>query len=234
MIIDSVLIGIALVAGIIGTLWEHPPKLGKIALIALLLTSSVAAIYKAVSDDKDKELLQQLVISGLALPNSAYSTVYREMSEAYAGDKAARCHHTHDGMTCFLRPREGQPARTFVFNRYEIAQIYADAVRGRDTKGFLKEIADKRYEPKHPSDEYLDKIGILEMGTFFDMCHRYPEGYDYDPTFGVKVLYDNGQKQISLTPEDVITRESNLGLILFARMENLFRTKIHDALPNCS
>jgi len=174
MIADSILIGIALVAGIIGTLWEHPPKLGKIALIVLLLASSVAAIVKAVSDDKDKELLQNLAIAGLALPNSAYDTVYNQMEKAYRNDATVNCHHTNEGMTCPLQPTQSSPARTLVFNRYEVARVYADAVRGRDTEGFLKGSAEKRYDPKHLSDEYEDKLGILGYDTFYDMCRRFP------------------------------------------------------------
>lgn len=42
-----------------------------------------------------------------------------------------------------------------------MARVYADAVRGNDTSAFLKEIAARRYDPKHQlSDDYEDKFGV--------------------------------------------------------------------------
>jgi hypothetical protein len=235
VITDTILIGITFLAGIIGTLWERPPKFGKIALIVLLLASSVAAIVKAFSDDKDKELLQNLAIAGLALPNSAYSEVYEQMDKAYPDDEWEICHHSSQGMTCRLKPVEGKPARTFVFNRYELAQVYADAVRGRDrdTKRFLLAISEKHYDPKQLGDEYQDKLGILGIGTFYDMCRQSAADYAYDDNFGVKIFYSDQEQEIVLTPDEVKKPEANLGPVLFGHFDELFRTKIHQALPSC-
>jgi hypothetical protein len=230
-----ILIGIALAAGIIGTLWEHPPKPAKIALIVLLLASSVAAMAKAYSDDKDKELLQNLAIAGLALPNSAYDTVYRQMEKAYSDAATINCHHTNDGMTCPLQPAQGKPERTLVFNRYEVARVYADVVRGRDTREYLKNIAEKRYAPKQLNDEYEDKLGTFGFDTFYDMCRRFPADYNYDDKFGIKILYDDGgvRKEISITPDEMTAPEPNFGPVLFGHFDKSFRMKIAQALPDC-
>jgi hypothetical protein len=234
MIAGCVLTAITLVSGIIGTYWDHPPHRATI-LVVFLVGSSVVTFVQGVSSDKDKELVQNLAIASLALPNSAYDTVYRQMDEAYFDGSSVGCRHTKEGMTCPLPSAGGQPARTLVFNSYEVAQVYADAIRGRDTKGFLKEIAQKRYDPKQLSDEYEDKLGILGSLTFFEVCGRFPEGYDYDDGRGVKVYYKDGgaRKVIALTSDEMTDQVANPAPVLFGFFNNLFRNKIYQAFPSC-
>jgi hypothetical protein len=233
--VDLILIGIAFVVGVIGTLWKDPPKLAKFALIGLLILSSVAAIWKSYSDDKDKELLQNLAVAGLALPNSAYDVVYEQMGKAYSNSATVNCHHTNDGMTCPLQPTAGQAPQALVFNRYELARVYADAVRGRDTGAFLKEIATHRYDPEHLSDDYEDKLGILGFHTFYDMCQFFPRDYNYDDSFGIKVIYDDKgeRREISISSDEMKAPAANTGPVLFGQFDKLWREKIHLAIPTC-
>jgi hypothetical protein len=235
MIADSILIVIAFVSGTIGTLWKDPPKIAKVALIFLLVASSFAAIAKAYYDDKDKEFLQQLAVSNLVLPNSVYDKIYSQIANTYSDSEIDACHHTENGMTCLLKPTEGQPPIALVFSRYEIAQVYANILRGRDPTSDLRGSAEKIYDPNQPNDEYEDKLGILGFHTFFRLCGKFPQDYTYDDTSGIKLIYDNGgeQKTIVLTPEEMKTPKEDHATILFGKFSQIFITKIHEALPDC-
>jgi hypothetical protein len=163
---DFILIVLTLALGVVGTLWKGPPVPAKVILVVLLLASSVASAWKAVTDERDKELLETLAVAGLALPNGAYDKVYQRLDEVMGKGTRGVCHHTSQGMTCFggidkntfeihskshykyvkslLYPHDNinqikdslskDTGGVFVFNRYEVAKIYSDAVRGRDTK----------------------------------------------------------------------------------------------------
>jgi len=233
MFVDAILIGIALAAGIIGTVWGSLHKIAKAALVFLAIATSVAAIVKAYTGDKDKELLQNLAIAGLALPNFGYDRVYAEIDRTYPTSEGYY-HHTSDGLTRISAASGGKPSQILVFNRYEVARIYADAIRGRNPKSFLKEVVEKHY-PDKSSDEYKDKVALLGIGVFFDMCKKDASGYAFDDSIGVKLFYDDQgkQREIVIEPGNVRGEKATSALDLFATFDKLFREKIQRALPDC-
>ena len=233
--VEIILIGSTLAAAIIGTLWKDPPHHVKHLVIAFAVLTSVATLYKSYSDDKDKQLLQTLAIAGLALPNSAYEIIYDQLHRAYPDAPISNCRHSNEGMTCSVKAVQGKPPRAHVFNRYEVARVYADAIRGKDTESYLREIIRKQYNPKQPGDEFGDKLGILGFATFYDMCGSFPVDYNYHDDKGVSVNYLDGsrRKQITLTRKDLSNVEPDLGLLLFGRFEEKFREDIRNALPDC-
>lgn len=227
---DFALIFFTLLIGGLGVLWDKPPTAVKVGLVILLLMSAGASAYKAVQDDHDKELLQTLSVAGLSLPNTAYDAVYRRLSEAYGpASRATRCHHTNEGMTC-LNAFGNKP---LVLNRYEVAQVYADSVRGRDTKDYLNEIRSRKHT--FVSDDYKDKLGILGYHVFFDMCENYPDTFIFDDTFGIKILYGDHGKQdvVQIKPEEMRSALPGDAPTLWEHFEALYRERIKAALPQC-
>ena len=106
-------------------------------------------------------------------------------------------------MTCRVQPIEGQPPRTLVFSQYEVTRVYADAVRGRDTGAFLKEIAAHRYDPRQLSDDYEDKLGV-------------------------KVVYDDHgmHRGIATHPDEMTASGANTGPVLFGQFDQLWRERM--------
>jgi hypothetical protein len=46
----------------------------------------------------------------------------------------------------------------------------------------------QKYIPKGHSEDFRDKLGIHGMSTFYDVCRRFPNDYDYDDHFGIEIL----------------------------------------------
>jgi hypothetical protein len=68
------------------------------------------------------------------------------------------------------------------------------------------------------------------------MCKNFPEDYNYDDYFGVKVLYqDKGdRKTIDISPEEIKAPTKDSGPILFRHFEQMYRDRISVALPKCA
>ncbi|HYN25214.1 MAG TPA: hypothetical protein VES69_09250 [Pyrinomonadaceae bacterium] len=88
----------------------------------------------------------------------------------------------------------------------------------------------KAYVPKEFTEEFLDKVGILGFGIFFNIVGRFPSEYNYDPRFGVRISFDNnGKKQtVEFNPSELARFEENKAFKLFYLLAQDFRRKFAD------
>lgn len=222
MIVDWILILLTLGTALTGIFWkEKKTRQVTIALVTLAVGSAVGAMTEAFLDDRDKELSKDLALDNVTLPNSAFDLVEREVQRAYP---KATCQHTDMGVTCHLEAGESNPAHTLVINRREAATIYVDAKGKKDTTPFLKGISETRYDPRESTNEFSDKLIILGFDTFYNICGRYPNDYNYNSKFRVKLLYND--KEIVLAPDEIAGVKADVSRILFAHFHKLFHTKI--------
>jgi hypothetical protein len=225
------LISLTFIVAAIGVFWRDPPLKAKITLITVLISSSVASVVKGIADDQDKNFLQTIAITGFTLPNAFYDSIYEELkkvSTGYGYGSEARCHHTTDGLTCFVDPSSTQPHIDLVLNRFEVAQIYANKVRDIENTKFIKAILNQKLDPSQHNEEFKDKLGILGIDTFYDICHRFPDRYDYDDKFGIKIPYheDGETRDITLSPEEIAKVKPADGIRIFPVFEQIFTDKI--------
>jgi hypothetical protein len=197
----------------------------------VLIASSVASVVKAIADDQDKQFLQTLTITGLSLPNAFYDSIendIRTISGRYGYSSHARCHHTHDGLTCFVDPSPTQPHVDVVLNKFEVAQIFANNKRNIDNTDFVESILDQKVDPSHLSEDFKDKLGILGIHTFYDICRRFPDQYNYDDKFGIKIFYDQDGRldHLSLLPEEIKKVEPGDAIRVFPIFEQIYAEKI--------
>jgi hypothetical protein len=235
---DFLLIGATLLLGLIGTIWKDPPYWAKIALIALLVMSSTTSVVKSIADDRDKELLQTLAVSGLTLPNAAYTDVFKPLKawmSANGYNDGYNCHHTSDGMECSIDQTGTKPQLILVLSRLEVAKIYANVVRGRDNADLMEALAHREYDPSALSEDFKVKVGILGVGLFYDMCSRFPYGYDFDNSFGVTITFedDGTQKTINLSPKEIIAVKAPRNVELFPEFVKLWNPKIKAEVHQC-
>jgi hypothetical protein len=136
---EYILISLTFILAVVGTIWKDPPTTAKVSLITLLVISSGVSIVKAIGDDRDKKFLETLTITGFSLPNAFYDSIYDEIgavSELFR-DSDTRCHHTTDGLTCFVPATARSPHIVLVFNKFEIAEIFANRERKKQNEDFI-------------------------------------------------------------------------------------------------
>ena len=219
---------------------KDPPPWAKVALIALLTVSSRTSVAKSNSGDSDNPLLQDLAIAGLVLPDTAYGTIDDEVENVLTaeGYTDGRCHHSADGMICVVNHIDSRPDITVVLNRYEATKIYAAEKRDKrqtEREEFIRATLYQTYNTREPTDDYKDKLGILGVNIFYDMCGQFPLGYEYDNSFGIRVYYSEyGQSRtIEISANDMTGPQPAPGPVLFQHFEQVFRERIHAALPQC-
>jgi hypothetical protein len=79
------------------------------------------------------------------------------------------------------------------------------------------------------NEGFMDKLGILGMDTFYHLCRNFPNDYNYDDDFGIKIYYDddNGKREyIPLSSDEVRTVPEGLGINIFPVFEQLYTEKI--------
>jgi hypothetical protein len=235
---DFLLIGTTLLLGLIGTVWKDPPYRAKIALIVLLFVSGGLSVLKSIGDEHDKVFLQNLTVSGLTLPNAAYAEVFKPLNRwlrADGYDNGFNCHHTPDGMSCVVGPTPTKQKLVFVLNRFEVAEVYANGLRGKSNSALIGELVRKEYKPSNLSEEFKDKLGILGVGLFYDMCSRFPTGYDFDDKFGVTITFEDGGavKTINLSPAEIVAVPPGRNAELFPAFVRLLEPKIQAKAQHC-
>jgi len=235
---EYVLIGLTLAVAIVGTLWKDPPKPAKAILIFFALAASAASIYKSREDDQDKKFLQLALTSTLVPSNSDYTRFYNDFNppaaaRGYDVDVDYPCHHTPEGLTCFFASSDGSQHGTLVLNKADVATLYANLIRGVSNGPTSEALFKKQYTPSIHDEEFLDKVGIVGFDTFYNMYHSFPRNYDYDPSFGVHVIWDNAGKEqvVRISPDDISRIAPGNGLEIFRKIEELYRERFRAATP---
>ena len=141
------------------------------------------------------------------------------------------CHHPQQGLTCFFVDSDGSKHGTLVLNKRDVATIYANLIRGVSNGPTTKALFSKEYTPSINDEEFLDKVGVLVLSTFFNMYKSFPDNYDYNPSFGVCVIwYNAGEKQtVQISPPDIGRMPPGNALDVFRKIEEPYRERFQAA-----
>src|SRR5580658_3121492 len=151
MFLDIILTLITLTVAVIGTMLKDPSRHVKGFLIGLAAVASLASIVKASGDASDKEFMKRAVISGLTPANSAYQNFTDEIEKQVAKNfEVDTCHHNNDGMTCFMTSTSDKTKHSdLVFNRAEIAEMYANDIRHTSNDKPINAAFTQQYDTKN-------------------------------------------------------------------------------------
>jgi len=229
---EYLIIGLTLAVAIVGILWKQPSRLVQIILILFAAATSAASIYKLMGENEDKKFLQLALTSTLVPSNSDYTRFYSDFN----APAAARgfdvridypCHHTPEGLTCFLANSDASKHGTLVLNKGEVATMYANLIRGAGNGSTSEAFFKKQYTPSVHDEEFLDKVGIVGLHTFYNMYHSFPRTYDYDDSFGVYVKWENAGKDqfVQISPDDISRIPHGSGFEVFRKIEELYRER---------
>lgn len=230
MVTEFVLTAITLAVAIYGTTKDKIPRNGKRLLIVLAVATSVASVIKVVSDEDDKKFLQTALISTLRPANSVYEKLCRDVDEVaktMGFDEETKCHHGPDGMVTFFSDRTKTQHGIVVFDRSDIGKMYANHLRDLSNRQLITNVMHKAYVPKEFSEEFVDKVGILGFGIFFNIVGRFPSEYNYDPSIGVQIYFDN--KKVGFDSPELARFEENKAFKLFYLLGEGYRKKFNDA-----
>jgi hypothetical protein len=230
MVTEFVLTAITLAVAIFGTTKDKIPRNGKRLLIGLAVATSVASVMKVINDEDDKKFLQTALISTLRPSNAVYEKLCRDVAEVaktMGFDEETICHHAPDGMVTFFSNGKKTQHGTVVFDRSEIGKMYANHLRDASNRTLIVSVLHKAYVPKEFSEEFLDKVGILGFGIFFNLVKRFPSEYHYDPSIGVQIYFDN--KKVGFDAPELAGFEENKAFKLFYLLGESYRKKFNDA-----
>jgi len=234
MTLEIMLAAITLIVAVIGTLLKDPPRRVKAFLIVLAALASIGSVVKAIADESDKEFMKTALISTLVPSNSSYERLWADVDEsakARGFDQDARCIHSIEGMTCFLRSANDAKHGTLVFNKAEIAQMYANEISRKSNGRLIGDLFQQSYVPADIHEEFLEKIGVLEFAVFFDLFGRFPSDYEYDDPIGVRIDFErDGKKQsVGFSPNELSGFQQSQGPNVFYAFEQAFRKKFEDS-----
>jgi hypothetical protein len=230
MTIDIILTLITLTVAVIGTIKENLTKHVKQFLVGLAVIASLASIIKAVGDASDKEFMKKALTSILTPSNASYQRLVADIhdNDNKAGFDTELCHHSQDGMTCFLSSSTDMNKHaTLVFNRFDISQLYANNIQRTSNKKLIDAAFAQTFDPKDSEEEFSDKVGLLGAGVFFNVFGRWPD-YAYDDKFGVKIMFekDGAMKEVLLSPDELASVQQHKAPDLFYALEQKFREKL--------
>lgn len=139
--------------------------------VVLFLLSCI----KAYRDNRDKEFLKVALTSTLNPTNRYFNKIEEEIT--WEADKrlldSRNCNHSQDGISCFFwSQKDTSKQATLVFDRVDMAEIYAAVIRRGHDRDLIKDHFDKTYklptEKEDPWDEdFVDKVGLLSTGICF-------------------------------------------------------------------
>lgn len=244
MEIELLLIMATMVIAMIGIFWKAPSEKMKIVLAVLTIASGGAAVVKGASDDKDKELLQDLAIGSTALPNARYDELIGVVKSNHGEQATTNCLHWTIGMVCSWGPITDNTENALVLDRYEAAEIYSQLKRqGWLTKLLwfnfaadkLEEIIGKKYPPNAFSEALWDKLAVLAFLTYYDRCRRMPDYYTYHRKDGISLKLPSGPVIKIATAEQINDKKEDKNLKRFGNFLKEFDKEIQAKAtgPNC-
>jgi hypothetical protein len=234
MALDIVLTVITLIVAVVGTLLKDPPKKAQAVLIALAVLASLASVFKAISDESDKEFMKAALTSTLVPSSTCYQQFTKDLSRignrfGFNGDP--RFYHNLEGATCFFSSTDGSKRGTLVFDRSDIAKIYANQIAHRNNDKDIAEAFDRSYDPKDWEEELRNKVCILGFGVCFDQYRHFPTEFFYDDN-GVRIDFDynSNRKTVEYDWEELVKLKKAKAIDLFYDLEQGLRKKFETAL----
>lgn len=116
----------------------------------------ILSCIKSYRDNRDKDFLQAALTSTLNPTNRYFNKIEAEINwEARRRRLDSRnCNHSSDGIICFFWA-EGDTSKqaTLVFDRVDMAEIYAAVIRNGHTRELIRDHFDHKYEP--PTNELV-------------------------------------------------------------------------------
>lgn len=230
MSVEIALAALALLIAAVGTLLRNPSPPVKIFLIILAILTFGGSVIKSINEESDKKFMQTAIISNLIPSNSSYEKLSDDVdkvAKATGFDEDTSCHHNSEGMICLLSNKNGDQHAIVVLNKLEIAEMYANQLKNSSNQKVINEAMQKSYDPKNINEEFMDKVGILGFGIYFNMFYGLPLYYSYDPKFGVIIAFDkDGKKEtVEVGPSELSTLPQDKALNLFHRLGESFREK---------
>jgi hypothetical protein len=234
MALDIVLTVITLVVAVIGTLLRDPPRKAQAFLIALAVLASLASVVKAINDESDKEFMKAALTSTLVPSSTCYAQFSKDLSKIgkrFGFNADPRFYHNPEGATCFFSSTDGSKRGTLVFDRSDIAKIYANQIARRNNEKDIAEAFDQSYDPKDWEEELRNKVCVLGFGVFFDIYRRSPSEFFYDDD-GVRIgfEYNGKRKTVEYDWEELVKLKKTKAVDLFYDLEQGLRKKYEAAL----
>jgi hypothetical protein len=227
--VDILLTTITLIVAVIGTLLKDPKPRVKAFLIGLAVLASLGSVIKAMNDQADKEFMKRALTSTLTPSSSSYAKL-SENVHVVVQNRGFSGHwnyfHSPDGLTCFFSSEDGSKHGTLVFNRSEMAQMYANLIARRNNDKDVEAAFEQSYVPKELEEEFMDKVGVLGFAVFFDMFGRYPKDSNYDDS-GIRItIEENGKSTtVGFSRDELAQFGAAKAPNLFYGLEQRFRQK---------
>jgi hypothetical protein len=235
MFLDFMLIGITCAVAIIAALWHDPPLRIKVGLIILAVAASFGSGLKVIGDDHDKQFMQNALSSILVPSGATYQKFYNDLDPASVSigyDTDGTCHHSDDGMTCFFANKENTKSGVVVWDRSDVAELYANLLKKKSNRPAFAQYLSKTYSPSVEDEDFKDKVGILGMHVFYHLYDRDAQNFVYDDKFGVKVYFDNnGRNQfVQISPEDIAQMKEGQAPQVFKAVSELYASRFAEAM----
>ncbi len=233
MPIDLLIAVSALVIALLGTLSRDLNLKWKKVLVTAACIAFLAAIAKSVSDDREKQFLKDAITLTLVPTNPQFTRIQDEFDHErdLRGMNAGSCHHQDFGDICFYySTTDPWKNATVVFNKEEVAKIYANQLDKKNSEDLIKDRFDHLYQPIGEDDwdeEFVDRVGLLGMGICFSKNDSWEgAGYNYDPKFGIRLVcgtFPNGV-EAQLTKDDLRQFHNGPSWDVFNRLDSRIRS----------
>jgi hypothetical protein len=220
----------ALVIALLGTLSHDLSEKWKKVLVGAASIAFAAGIAKAASDDREREFLKTALTSTLIPTNREMGKIEDEFdweaNQRLLDDGS--CHHSSDGDICFYWSKEDPYKKaTLVFDRGDLAEVYAKVLQGGHTRRLIKDRFDHEY--KLPSngdqewdDEFIDKVGLLATGICFSKNKSWANAeYNYDPSIGIDLKC--GDLKTNIATNELIEFHHGISWDVFNKLDERIR-----------
>lgn len=239
---EYLLVAVTMFLGVAAIFPEKPSTKWRAAFVATLMLQLGLTLLKVSSDNADKELVQDLALSNLALPNNKVVEVKEAMNRAFGEGGGDSCWQWSVGLSCQMPEARDKPAGILVMNRYEVASVFAKLHRGLkdDASQQLQNLRSKTFEPVidiyapkttsgaavkklSANDEFMDKLGILAFLAYFAACDEAAAHYTYHRSNGVGLQSHKGTWIPLLRAEDInklSTDKEISGIAAFTKLKS--------------
>jgi hypothetical protein len=108
------------------------------------------------------------------------------------------------------------------------SQKHKNDISNKNNSCVVKKVLNKSYGTENRHDEFLDKVGVLGYGVFFDMFNRFPFDYNYRETFGIEVKFTDAEgheRSVRFTPSELESVSASKEPEVFEVLAQQFRAK---------
>lgn len=232
MIIDVILILITLAVAVIGTLTDLKSN-GRAILILLAVGASVFSIYKSYKKNKENNFLQWALTVSLAPSPKEYDHLKDDVLKAAPGYTIDDYHHFNAGVVFFLDKTADHSKSILIFDREEIAQIYANLANREDNKSLIQSRLNYVYKSDDKErEDILNRICILGSVMFRKVVDRFPNDCTYGNE-GVNyfIAAEGRELKLNLAPNEIGSFTGAPAAQLFSAVADHLHGDIRKLLP---